>query len=145
MTGVFTRAPGLGIDFVAWSKLARLAGADHLHTNGLSNKFYETDEEVLRSIAAVREPLLGGYQTLPVLSSGQWAGLAPETYRATGTTDLLVLAGGGIHGHPDGSGAGVTAMRAAWQCAVEGGDLQAAAQAEPALRRAIETFGAGRA
>ena len=41
-------------------------------------------------------------QTLPVLSSGQWAGLAPETYRQTGTTDLLVLAGGGIHGHPGG-------------------------------------------
>jgi ribulose-bisphosphate carboxylase large chain len=145
MTGVFTRAPGLGIDFVAWSKLARLAGADHLHTNGLSNKFYETDEEVLRSITAVRQPLLGGYETLPVLSSGQWAGLAPETYRQTGTTDLLVLAGGGIHGHPDGPGAGVTAMRTAWQCAVEGGDLDAAAQREPALRRAIETFGATRA
>ncbi len=145
MTGVYTRAPQLGIDFVAWSKLARLAGADHLHTNGPSNKFYETDEEVLRSIAAVRKPLFGGYQTLPVLSSGQWAGLAPETYRQTGTTDLLVLAGGGIHGHPDGPGAGVTAMRAAWQCAVEGGDLDTAAQSEPALRRAIETFGGARA
>ncbi|TCN38315.1 ribulose-bisphosphate carboxylase large chain [Kribbella orskensis] len=46
MTGVYTRASQLGIDFVAWSKLARLAGADHLHTNGLSNKFYETDDEV---------------------------------------------------------------------------------------------------
>jgi len=89
--------------------------------------------------------LLGGYQTLPVLSSGQWAGLAPETFRRTGTTDLLVLAGGGIHGHPDGPGAGVAAMRAAWQCAVEGGDLDAAAQVEPALQRAIETFGAARA
>ena len=145
MTGVFTRAPELGIDFIAWSKLARLAGADHLHTNGFSNKFYETDEDVLRSITAVRQPLFGGYQTLPVLSSGQWAGLAPETYRQTGTTDLLVLAGGGIHGHPDGPAAGVTAMRTAWQCAVAGGDLATAAAEEPALRRAIETFGATRA
>ena len=145
MTGVFTRAPGLGIDFVAWSKLARLAGADHLHTNGLSNKFYETDEEVLRSITAVREPLFGGYETLPVLSSGQWAGLAPETYLRTGTTDLLVLAGGGIHGHPDGPAAGVTAMRVAWKCAVEGRDLNEAARAEPALQRAIETFGTAHA
>ena len=142
MTGVFTRAPQLGIDFVAWSKLARLAGADHLHTNGLSNKFYETDEEVLRSISAVREPLFGGYQTLPVLSSGQWAGLAAETYQRTGTTDLLVLAGGGIHGHPDGPVAGVTAMRAAWECAVSGGDLEVVGQRVPALARAIQTFGA---
>jgi ribulose-bisphosphate carboxylase large chain len=144
MTGVYTRAPQLGIDFVAWSKLARLAGADHLHTNGLSNKFYETDDEVLRSIEAVRRPLFDGYQTLPVLSSGQWAGLAPETYQRTSTTDLLVLAGGGIHGHPDGAGAGVAAMRAAWRCAVEGGDLESTAQEVPALRRALDTFGAAR-
>ncbi|TCC62178.1 ribulose 1,5-bisphosphate carboxylase [Kribbella pittospori] len=141
MTGVFTRAPQLGIDFVAWSKLARLAGADHLHTNGLSNKFYETDDEVLRSIAAVREPLLGGYQTLPVLSSGQTPGLAPETYRRTATTDLLVLAGGGIHGHPDGPAAGVTAMRAAWQSTTSGRDLTETAQQVPALQQALETFG----
>ncbi len=144
MTGVFTRAPQLGIDFVAWSKLARLAGADHLHTNGLSNKFYETDEEVLRSIKAVRQPLFGGYEALPVLSSGQWPGLAPETYRRTGTTDLLVLAGGGIHGHPDGAAAGVEAMRTAWDCAVRGKDLEATAQDVPSLRRALETFGAAR-
>ncbi|MGW1344610.1 RuBisCO large subunit C-terminal-like domain-containing protein [Kribbella sp. NPDC002412] len=147
MTGVFTRAPGLGIDFVAWSKLARLAGADHLHTNGLSNKFYETDDEVLRSITAVQQPLfddaatrLNTYETLPVLSSGQSPGLAPETYRRTNTTDLLVLAGGGIHGHPAGPAAGVTAMRTAWHCAVNGDDLTAAAATTPALRQALETF-----
>jgi ribulose-bisphosphate carboxylase large chain len=141
MTGVYTRAPQLGIDYVAWSKLARLAGADHLHTNGLSNKFYETDDEVLRSIRAVREPLLGAYETLPVLSSGQWAGLAPETYRRTGTTDLLVLAGGGIHGHPAGPAAGVTAMRAAWEAAVTGTDLAVAARQTAALQQALDTFG----
>jgi ribulose-bisphosphate carboxylase large chain len=141
MTGIYTRAPQLGIDYVAWSKLARLACADHLHTNGLSNKFYETDQEVRRSITAVREPLLGGYETLPVLSSGQWAGLAPETYRRTGTTDLLVLAGGGIHGHPGGPGAGVAAMRAAWKAAVTGADLADAAGEVPALQQALDTFG----
>lgn len=144
MTGVYTRAPQLGIDYVAWSKLARLAGADHLHTNGLSNKFYETDEEVLRSINAVRTPMLGGYETLPVLSSGQTPGLAPETYRRTDTTDLLVLAGGGIHGHPGGSAAGVAAMRAAWCAATSGQDLHAAARDVPALQQALDTFGGPR-
>ena len=145
MTGVYTRAPQLGIDYVAWSKLARLAGADHLHTNGLSNKFYETDEEVLRSITAVRTPLLGGYETLPVLSSGQTPGLAPETYRRTNTTDLLVLAGGGIHGHPSGPAAGVTAMRAAWSAAISNTGLDKAATQVPALREALDTFGGARA
>ncbi|MET9275770.1 RuBisCO large subunit C-terminal-like domain-containing protein [Kribbella sp. NPDC003557] len=144
MTGVYTRAPQLGIDYVAWSKLARLAGADHLHTNGLSNKFYETDEEVLRSITAVRTPLLGGYETLPVLSSGQTPGLAPETYRRTNTTDLLVLAGGGIHGHPSGPSAGVAAMRAAWSATTSGTNLTTAASQHPALQQALQKFGHGR-
>jgi ribulose-bisphosphate carboxylase large chain len=144
MTGLFTRCPQLGIDFVAFQKLARLAGADQLHTNGLANKFYETDEEVLRSINAVRAPLFGGYRTLPVLSSGQSAGLAPMTYERVGTTDLLVLAGGGIHGHPDGVRAGVESMREAWDCAVAGTDLQDRAETVPALRHALDTFGPAR-
>ena len=139
MTGIFTRAPQIGIDFIAWQKLARLCGADHLHTNGLSNKFYETDEQVLTSITAVRRPIFGGYETLPVLSSGQWAGLAPLTFQRTGTTELLVLAGGGIHGHPDGPAAGVESMREAWRYAVEGADLTTSDNL--ALRHALDTFG----
>lgn len=141
MVGALTRSPQLGIDFVAFQKLARLAGVDHLHTNGVGNKFYESDEEVLASIAAVRTPMFGGYETLPVLSSGQWAGLAHRTYELTGTTDVLVLAGGGIHAHPDGPAAGVEAMRTAWDAATSGVSLTERAAENAALRRAIETFG----
>lgn len=141
MLGAFNRSEQVGIGFRAWQKLARLAGADHLHTNGISNKFYETDAEVLDSIAAVREPLLGLTPTVPVLSSGQWGGLAHATYSAVGTTDLLVLAGGGIHGHPDGAAAGVASMREAWESAATGEAVEVALERSPALRRATELFG----
>ena len=120
MFGSISRSEQLGIGFRAWQKIARLSGADHLHTNGISNKFYETDAQVLDAIAAVREPLLGLESTVPVLSSGQWGGLAHATYAETGTTDLLVLAGGGIHGPPDGARAGVASMREAWASAAAG-------------------------
>ena len=50
MFGAISRSDQLGFSFRAWQKLVRLSGADHLHTNGISNKFYETDEEVARSI-----------------------------------------------------------------------------------------------
>ncbi|MGH3488142.1 MAG: RuBisCO large subunit C-terminal-like domain-containing protein, partial [Actinopolymorphaceae bacterium] len=143
MVGVYTRDPQLGIDFVAFQKLARLAGVDHLHTNGIGNKFYESDEDVMTSIRAVQEPLWGGYPTLPVLSSGQVPGLAPRTFTLLRTTDLLVLAGGGIHGHPDGPTAGVEAMREAWTCATGGVDLADRAAQNPPLRRALEAFGPG--
>jgi ribulose-bisphosphate carboxylase large chain len=141
MLGAFSRSDQVGIGFRAWQKLARLAGADHLHTNGISNKFYETDAEVLDSIAAVREPLLGLTPTVPVLSSGQWGGLAHATYAAVQTTDLLVLAGGGIHGHPDGAAAGVASMREAWRSAAAGETAEEAFERSAPLRRAAEMFG----
>ena len=139
--GALSRSDRLGISFTAWQKLARLCGVDHLHTNGISNKFYESDDDVLASVAAVRTPLPGLTSTVPVLSSGQWGGLAHATYAATGTADLLVMAGGGIHGHPDGAAAGVTAMREAWSSAERGESGAQALAASPALRRAAETFG----
>jgi len=141
MYGAYARSPQLGIDFRVWQKLARIAGADHLHTNGFANKFYETDDEVLASIAAVRTPLLGGYEALPVLSSAQTPGLAHTTYARTESTDLLVLSGGGIHGHPQGSAAGVLAMREAWEAATSGEPLDQRAAAVPALAAALHTFG----
>lgn len=144
MLGGLMRSDQLGIGFRAWQKIARLSGADHLHTNGISNKFYETDAEVLESIAAVREPLLGVTPTVPVLSSGQWGGLAHATYSAVGTSDVLVLAGGGIHGHPDGAAAGVQSMRDAWASAERGESVADALSESAALRRAVELFGPAR-
>lgn len=141
MFGALSRSEQLGFSFRAWQQLARLSGADHLHTNGISNKFYESDAEVLDSVAAVREPLLGLTPTVPVLSSGQWAGLAHATHAATGTDDLLVLAGGGIHAHPDGAAAGVEAMRAAWASAVRGETIAEALTGSTEFRRATEVFG----
>lgn len=145
MFGAVSRSEQLGFSFRAWQKLARLAGADHLHTNGISNKFYESDDEVLSSIAAVRAPMDGIADTVPVLSSGQWGGLAHATYRAVSSDDLLVLAGGGIHGHPDGAAAGVASMREAWASAVRGESAADALASSAALRRATEVFGAVRA
>lgn len=141
MFGAFSRSPQLGIDFQVFQKLSRLAGSDHVHTNGISNKFYESDAQVLRSIEAVRTPMLGGFEALPVLSSGQSAGLAHHTYASTGTTDLLVLAGGGIHGHPNGPADGVLAMREAWDAALIGESLDDRAATVPALDLAVQTFG----
>ncbi len=140
MLGALMRHPTLGIDFQAFQKLARLAGADHLHVSGVDSKFYETNEEVRLSVQSVQRPLLAGYSTLPVLSSGQWAGSAPATYQLLNTTDLLVLAGGGVHGHPGGPGAGIESIRQGWQAAVAGVQLDDYAADHQALRLALDTF-----
>jgi len=37
--GIYGRSPAVGMSYVAYQKFWRLAGADHMHVNGLSNKF----------------------------------------------------------------------------------------------------------
>lgn len=139
--GTLTRCPALGFEFTAWQKLLRLVGIDHTHVNGLENKFWEPDESVVRSIQACLTPLLGGYPIMPVISSGQWGGQAPETYRLTHTVDLMYLAGGGIMAHPGGPAAGLRALRQAWDAALLGVTVEAYASDHPELRESIAKFG----
>lgn len=139
--GVLSRHPALGFAFTAYQKLWRLAGIDQLHVNGLRNKFWEPDESVIASARACLKPEPGLAPVMPVFSSGQWAGQAPDTYRALGSTDLMYLAGGGIIGHPDGAAAGVASLREAWEAAAAGESLEAYAETRPALRAALDFFG----
>jgi ribulose-bisphosphate carboxylase large chain len=139
--GVYYRHPALGMDFAAYQKLWRLVGVDHLHVNGLKNKFCEPDESVVRSIKACLSPMLGGYRAMPVVSSGQWGGQAPDTYRQTQTRDLIYLAGGGILAHPSGPAAGVIAIRQAWEAAVGGIALDEYARTHDELRQSLQFFG----
>ena len=139
--GMLNRHPLLGIEFPAYQKLWRLAGVDQIHVNGIQNKFWESDDSVVRSIEACSKPFLGGYSILPVVSSGQWGGQAPETYRRTKTTDLLYMAGGGIIAHPEGPAGGVVALKQAWEAAVDGLSVNEAARKYPEFRKSVEKFG----
>jgi ribulose-bisphosphate carboxylase large chain len=96
---------------------------------------------VVRSIASCLASAPLGKPLLPVVSSGQWGGQAPETFRRTQTTDLLYMAGGGIQAHPDGPAAGVASLRLWWQAAIEGFDYEAALARYPALMKSAAKFG----
>ena len=140
--GALSRHPLLGTSFPAFQTLWRLAGADHLHVNGLENKFAEENASVIRSATAVQTPIADADdRAMPVFSSGQWAGQAPATYDALGNADLMYLCGGGIHGHPDGPAAGVTHLRQGWKAAMDGIPLDEHAEDHPELARAIEHYG----
>lgn len=139
--GMLTRHPMLGVEFAAYQKFWRLAGVDQLHVNGIANKFWESDDSVVRSIEACLAPLGSTRRVLPVVSSGQWGGQAFETYRRTQTVDLLYMAGGGVMAHPGGPAAGVQALQQAWSAAVAGQSLAEAAATNPEFRQAVEKFG----
>ncbi|MCZ8183803.1 MAG: ribulose-bisphosphate carboxylase large subunit family protein [Beijerinckiaceae bacterium] len=140
--GALTRAPMLGWAFPAWSKLWRLAGVDHLHVNGLQNKFTESDESVIASARSLGEPLFANrpMAAMPVFSSGQTVRQAAGTYAALGSPDLIHAAGGGILAHPHGIAAGVEAFRAAWDAAMADVPVERAAEAHPALAAALRAY-----
>ena len=140
--GMFTREPYLGIEFAAWHKIWRLAGVDHMHCNGLRNKFWEPDESFIASARACLQPMFADkpYVPMPVIASAQWAGQAVDTYREVGSADLMYVCGGGIVGHPDGITAGVLSVRQAWEAAMQGVALNEYAKTHVELQRALENF-----
>jgi ribulose 1,5-bisphosphate carboxylase large subunit-like protein len=54
--------------------------------------------------------------------------------------DVVIQAGGGIHGHPNGTISGAKAMRQAVDAALEGISLEEYAKTHGELRVAIETW-----
>ena len=137
--GYLARHPALGWSYVAWQKFWRLAGADHMHVNGLQSKFFEDDDSVMASARACVTPMFAHKPctVMPVFSSGQSARQAPATYQGLGSCDLIVTAGGGIMAHPDGPAGGVASMRCAYEAAMAGVPLDVRAKDNPALAKAL--------
>jgi len=140
--GYLGRSPDNGWSYVAWQKIWRLAGVDHMHVNGIANKFWEPDDSVIASARACLTPLspVRPDLVMPVFSSGQSVKQAEGTWRHLGSPDLIYCAGGGIVAHPLGIAAGVRSLREAWDAAMQGVPLQEAAAASPDLAAAVKTF-----
>jgi ribulose-bisphosphate carboxylase large chain len=130
----------VGIEFKAMQKVWRLAGADQLHTNGLRNKFCESDPSVINSIKACQTKDINGAFVMPVISSGQWAGQVVDTYKAIGNMDLMYVCGGGIVAHPGGIEAGVKSIHQAWEAAAKGESLEHYALTHAELNEALEFY-----
>jgi len=142
--GLYSRHPAIGMSYIAYQKFWRVAGVDHLHVNGLRNKFCEEDASVMASAKECSVPMFAGpgrgCEIMPVFSSGQWAGMAFDTCRFLGHTDAIFACGGGIVAHPGGIAAGVRSVRQAWEAAVAGLTLEEAAHRHAELRQAVEMY-----
>jgi ribulose-bisphosphate carboxylase large chain len=143
---ILTRHAGLGFEFSVWQQFWRLLGVDQFQINGIRVKYWEPDDSFVKSYKAVTTPLFRPDDcALPVAGSGQWGGQAPDTFKASGgSTDLLYLCGGGIVSHPGGPGAGVKAVKQAWEAAVAGIPLDTYAQDHPELAQSIAKFADGK-
>lgn len=141
--GIYSRSPDVGISFPVMQKLWRLAGADHLHVNGLANKFTETDDVVAQSAISVQTPVAEGgpaHLAMPVYSSGQTVWQVDPARTLLGNDDFIFCAGGGILSHPNGAAAGVIALRQAADAVRNGLEIKDYAKTHPELQEAIDTF-----
>ncbi|KSW12714.1 ribulose 1,5-bisphosphate carboxylase [Pyrodictium occultum] len=152
----FTRNPRHGVSMFVVAKLGRLAGLDHLHvgTPGVG-KMEARAGEVVEYARVLREPVYkpregdiihmeqdwaGLRPVLPVSSGGLHPGNIEPVIRSLGL-DIIIQAGGGVIGHPDGPRAGAAAMRQAVEAAVEGVPLEEYAEKHRELARALEKWG----
>ncbi|RXK46698.1 type III ribulose-bisphosphate carboxylase [Halorientalis pallida] len=139
MHAAFDRIPDHGVSMRVLAQVSRLCGADQLHT-GTADLGKLENEDTAGINEWLYTDLHGLNDVLPVASGGLHPGLVPELIDRVGT-NVCVQAGGGVHGHPDGTHAGAKALRAAVDAAAAGEDIEAKADEVPELATAIEKWG----
>jgi ribulose-bisphosphate carboxylase large chain len=135
----FTKNQKHGIAMRVIAKVARIIGVDQLHVGTIVGKMSETKEEVLENISALKEEMNGLKPIMPVASGGLHPRMVPALIKNFGK-DFIIQAGGGIHGHTDGTIAGATAMRQAVAATLEGKTLEKYAESHQELRTALKLW-----
>ena len=135
----FTKTPKHGIAMRPIAKIARIIGVDQLHVGTIVGKMSENRREVIDNVEACKMPMNELKPVLPVASGGLHPRLVPSLM-ATFGNDFVIQAGGGIHGHKNGSFAGATAMRQAVQATLEGKTLEEYAETHEELKIALQLW-----
>lgn len=117
-------------DYLYTGQTAAAANDDKAINNGIAVPSGSSAEYTLKHAAS-----------FPVPSAGIHPGLVPWIIRDFGT-DVVVNAGGGIHGHPLGTAAGGRAFRQAIDAVLAGQSLHTRAAKHPELEAAIRLWGA---
>jgi len=151
MHAAITRNPKHGITMLALAKVYRLLGVDNLHIGTAVGKMEGTAEEVQsisQEIQLMHVPS-GEFRfeqkwmdikpVLSVASGGLHPGHIPEVVDILGK-DIVIQAGGGVHGHPDGTRKGAMAMRQALEATMNRIPIEEYAEEHKELKRALEKF-----
>jgi len=135
----FTKDPKHGISMRVIAKVARIIGVDQLHVGTIVGKMFETREEVAENVEALKMEMNGLKQVLPVASGGLHPRLVPKLMRFFGK-DFVIQAGGGIHGHKNGTSAGAMAMRQAVDATLRGIPLSEYGKTHKELKMALQIW-----
>ena len=136
----FTRSKTHGISMLVLAKLCRLAGMDQLHVGTAVGKMEGPEQEVREIVSAVQDTRFKNWLNLKpmfaVASGGLYPALVPKLIKFMGT-DIIIQAGGGVHGHPQGTKAGAAAMLQVVSAVMNKADLRKYALFHPQLKAAL--------
>lgn len=135
----FTKNPRHGISMRVIAKVARVIGVDQLHVGTVVGKMSEAKKEVAENCEALTIKMGTLKQVLPVASGGLHPGLVPTLIGFFGK-DFVIQAGGGIHGHKNGTMAGAAAMRQAVDATLKGVKLSEYAKTHKELETALQIW-----
>ena len=140
MYAAFARNPKHGIAFAPLAKLARLAGVDQLHTGAIVGKMEGAKKDVVEINGWLRKDWCGLKPVFPVASGGIDPVRIPRLLDIAGT-ELVINAGGGIHGHPSGTRAGAKALVQSYEAWKKGIPLEKYAKTHKELSLALRKWG----
>ena len=152
MHGAFTENPDHGLSMMCVADFARLAGVDSLHIGtgigkmkGAREEVREIDDELeLQRVGKTKTRLdqnwLDIKPVMAVCSGGIYPGHVPYLIRNFGN-NIIIQAGGGIHGHPSGTQAGASALRQAVDAVMAGEKLEYYSRSHRELWDALEYWG----
>ncbi|MFB6133134.1 MAG: type III ribulose-bisphosphate carboxylase [Halanaeroarchaeum sp.] len=139
MHAAFDRLDHHGVAMRVLAQVARLVGVDHIHT-GTANLGKLENEDTAGINEWLASDLYGLRDVLPVASGGLHPGTVEPLLERVGP-DVMIQAGGGVHGHPDGTKAGGRAFRQAVDAALSGIDPETYAADHPELAVALDQWG----
>lgn len=138
MHAAFTRNKKHGISMLVVAKLARLVGVDQIHVGTVIGKM-EGGKEVIGIAEWLRNEFYELKTVFPVCSGGLHPGHVPELIEMLGN-DIIIQAGGGIHGHRMGTEAGAKAMRQAVDSVMGNTPIKEYARAHKELAIALKQW-----
>ena len=137
------RDHGLSMPVIAL--LARLAGVDQLHIDTgvgkMGGDIKEEHKKAKKEFKYLTMDIKGIKKVLPVTSGGLYPNKIYDVVKVLKSTNFNFQAGGGVHGHPDGTEAGAAAMRAAAEAVAKKIPLKEMAKQSKPLSVALKHWG----
>lgn len=148
---MFDRTPNHGMKMEVIAQFARMVGVDTLHIGTAYGKMTGGKDEVLhieqemeqQFTKETRENLSQNWGNVKpvfgVASGGVHPGIVDKIIEFMGN-DVVIQAGGGVHGHPKGTIAGAKAMRQAVDATLKKKSLKEYSKTHEELREALEKW-----